>query len=78
MKGSKLEYKSPDDIETVYCEAFIHCDVDVMAALWSDGNVVCIHPGSAAIMKRDAVVRSWSHIFANAQRPDLKAKEDKC
>ena len=71
MKNSKLEFKSPDEAEAVFYEAFMHCDKDVMAALWADGDVVCIHPGSGAIVGYDSVVRSWSHIFSNAQHPDI-------
>ena len=71
MKGSKLEFKTPDDAESVFYEAFKQCDKDVMVALWADGEVVCIHPGSGAIVGYDSVARSWSHIFSNAQRPDI-------
>ena len=71
MKNSKLEFNSPDDVEAVYYEAFMRCDYDVMAALWADEDVVCIHPGSDAIVGVDAVRRSWSHIFSNAQMPNL-------
>jgi ketosteroid isomerase-like protein len=72
MKNSKPKFKTPDEAEAVYYEAFMHCDQDVMAVLWAQGDVVCIHPGSAAIIGHAAVVRSWTHIFANAQRPDIK------
>lgn len=71
MKGDKLELNSPDEAEAVYYEAFLHCDKDVMAALWADGDVVCIHPGSGAIVGHEAVVRSWSHIFSNALPPQI-------
>lgn len=72
MKNSKLELRSPDEAEAVYYEAFMHCDKDVMAVLWANGDVVCIHPGAAAIIGHEAVVRSWAHIFANAKRPEIK------
>jgi len=68
---SKLELKTPEEAESVYYEAFMHCDKEVMAALWADGDVVCVHPGSGAIVGHDAVVRSWSHIFTNAQTPEI-------
>jgi len=71
MKNAKLEFNSPDDTEAVYYEAFMHCDYDVMAALWAEGDVVCIHPGSDAIFGIEAVKRSWSHIFSNAKMPNL-------
>lgn len=72
MKNSKPQFKTPDEAEAVYYEAFMHCDKDVMAVLWAQGDVVCIHPGSAAIIGHDAVVRSWTHIFANARPPEIK------
>ena len=71
MNNSKLNLKTPEEAETVYYEAFMHCDVKVMAALWADGDVVCIHPGSGAIVGHEAVVRSWSHIFSNSIPPRI-------
>jgi len=71
MGLAKLKLKTPDEAETVYYEAFKHCDAKVMAALWADGDVVCIHPGSAAIVGHDAVVRSWNHIFENSRPPKI-------
>lgn len=71
MIASKLELKTLDEVEAVYYEAFKHCDKDVMAALWADEDVVCVHPGSGAIVGREAVIRSWSHIFTNAQMPEI-------
>ena len=71
MSTSKLELKTPNEAETVYYEVFMHCDAEVMAALWADGDVVCIHPGSGAIVGHEAVMRSWSHIFSNARPPQI-------
>ena len=71
MNNSKLKLKTPNEAEIVYYEAFMHCDTKVMAALWADGDVVCIHPGSGAIVGHEAVVRSWSHIFTNARPPQI-------
>ena len=68
----KPRFKTPDEAETVFYEAFERCDRDVMAALCAEGEVVCIHPGSAAITGHDAVVRSWAHILGDAQRPDIR------
>ncbi len=77
MKGSKLEFNSPDDVEAVYYEAFRHCDSNVMAALWADGDVVCIHPGSGAIMGHEAVTRSWRHIFTDVDQAEINFKVDR-
>lgn len=72
MKTTSPVFKTPDDAEAVYYEAFRHGDIRVMAAVWADTDVICIHPGSAAIVGYDAVVRSWEHIFTNTRQPDLK------
>ena len=72
MKDTKLKLKSPDEVEAVYYEAFAHCDARVMAALWADGDVVCIHPGSGTIIGHEAVARSWQHIFTDAQQAEIK------
>lgn len=65
-------HKTPDDAEAVFYECFERCDSQVMAALWADGDVMCVHPGSALILGYDAVVRSWASILNNAGSPDLK------
>ena len=49
MKTSKLTFKSPDEVEAVFYEAFIHLRPEVMAGLWADEDVICVHPGSGAI-----------------------------
>ena len=71
MKNAKLQFNTPEDIEAVYYESFMHCDVEVMAALWDEGDVICVHPGSGVIMGYDAVIRSWKHIFNGAHQPEL-------
>ena len=71
MQESKLEFNTPDEAETVYYEAFMHCDSEVMAALWATGDVICVHPGSGAIVGHAKVLRSWQHIFSDAQQPTL-------
>ena len=63
MTTTSLHIKSPDEAESVFYEAFKHGDIDVMSALWADGMVVCVHPGSGLIHGHDAVVRSWRHII---------------
>lgn len=50
----------------------MHCDIDVMSALWADGDVVCVHPGSGVISGYEAVVRSWHHILKNSQPTDIR------
>ena len=72
MTGKVSKLKTPDDVETIFYGAFRHCDVDVMASLWAEGDVVCVHPGSGVIVGHDAVVRSWSHIFLGSSPPQIK------
>lgn len=71
MENSKINLRTPDEAEIVFYETFMHCDTETMAALWADGDVVCIHPGSAAIVGYDAVMGSWSQIFTNARPPQI-------
>ena len=71
MSKPKLKLKTLDEAETVFYEAFMRCDAKVLAALWADDDVVCIHPGSGVIVGHEAVVRSWSHIFNNARPPQI-------
>lgn len=72
MKRSKLQFKTPDEVEAVFYEAFTHCDPDVMAGLWADEGVVCVHPGSRAIVDHNGIIRSWANIFSNAHRTEMK------
>lgn len=72
MKTSKLTLKSPDEVEAVFYEAFIHCDPEVMAGLWADEDVICVHPGSGAIVDYRSIVRSWVNIFSDVRRTELK------
>ncbi len=47
--------------------AFERADFDAMAAVWADDDgVVCVHPGSAPIRGRSAVMRSWLALMASA------------
>jgi ketosteroid isomerase-like protein len=71
MKQSSFQFKSPDDAEAVFYEAFMRCDADVMAGVWADEGVVCVHPGSGAIMGYDAIIRSWANIFSHADRTEI-------
>lgn len=70
--STQLKLDSPEEVEAVYYEAFTHCDISVMAALWAQGDVTCIHPGSGVIKGYESVVRSWSHIFTGANPPQLE------
>ncbi|MBT8130018.1 MAG: nuclear transport factor 2 family protein [Gammaproteobacteria bacterium] len=71
MKTSKPRFKTPEEADAVFYEAFKHCDSEVMAALWADTNVVCVHPGAGALVNHDAIIRSWANIFSNNHRTEI-------
>jgi len=71
MNERKLSFNTPDDVEAVYYESFMHCDIDVMNAIWANGDVICVHPGSDVIVGHKAVLRSWAHIFYQSQPPQF-------
>lgn len=71
MSNRKLSLQTADEAEAVFYEAFQRCDSEVMAALWAEDDVVCVHPGSDAIIGHAQVARSFAHIFGGAQRPSI-------
>jgi len=47
--------------------AFERADFDAMSAVWADDDgVVCVHPATAPIRGRAAVMRSWLALMAEA------------
>ena len=72
MKSSLSIFATPDDTEAAFYSAFSRCDHSAMGSVWADDEVICVHPGSQAIVGYAAVMRSWSHIFSNAELPDIK------
>ena len=72
MNNPVLYMQSPDEVETVFYEAFMRTDYDVMKAVWAEGNVVCVHPGSGVILGHEAVTRSWKHILENSQPSEIR------
>lgn len=49
-----------------FYSAFEAADIDRMSAVWDDAeDLVCVHPGWAAVTGRARVLRSWSVIMAN-------------
>lgn len=57
-----------DDVlaaNTEFYGAFEAGDIDRMAAIWDDDDVICVHPGWAPVSGRSHVLRSWSVIMAN-------------
>jgi len=72
MKIAKLQFKTASEVEAVFYESFMRCDPEVMAGLWADEDVLCVHPGSGVIVGQAAVIRSWTNIFRNAHRTEMK------
>lgn len=72
MPKASLHMQSSDEVEIVFYEAFMHGDPDVMAALWADSDVICVHPGSGVIKGYEAVTRSWRHILENTEGSDIR------
>ncbi len=65
-------YSSSEDAEAAFYMAFAKCDVTAMDSVWADTEVICIHPGSTAILGRTKVMQSWSNILTNSEPPGLK------
>jgi len=74
MKQKVVAFPQPEQTEAVFYEAFMHGDVNVIAAIWSADNAVCVHPGSSIIQGHEAVIRSWQHILDHALSPDIDYK----
>ena len=71
MKKQKLHLNTPDEVDAVFYEAFMRCDADVMAALWADEDVACVHPGAGVILDYEAIIRSWANIFSNVDSAEM-------
>jgi len=72
MTRPLINTNSSTEAESVFYEAFSHNDLQVMSALWADGEVVCVHPGSGIISGYDAVMQSWLHILENSLPTDIE------
>jgi ketosteroid isomerase-like protein len=65
-------FSTPEAAETAFYSAFANCDLQAMDAVWADAEVICIHPGSKALLGREAVMPSWTHILTQAEPPNLR------
>ena len=60
-------YASSREAETAFYDAFQRADFDSMMDVWADDDgIVCIHPMGPRLAGRQAVARSWEHIFAGS------------
>ncbi len=78
MPGRQPLFKTPEEVEAVFYEAFQRGDAEVMAALWADGDVICVHPGYGPLVGYDTVTRSWAAIFDNVEGHDVEVRPIKC
>ena len=67
-----MDLSTPEAAESAFYAAFAACDYNAMEAVWADDDVVCIHPGSSALVGRTAVMRSWSNMLLNAEQPNIR------
>lgn len=72
MTISSTGFANSQEVEAAFYKAFANCDAAAMAALWARDDVICVHPGSNAIIGHEAVIRSWRYIFDGAELPDIQ------
>ena len=68
---SELDLSTPEAAEETFYSAFAACDVKAMDAVWAADRVICIHPGSSALVGREAVMRSWGNMLLHAEPPNI-------
>jgi ketosteroid isomerase-like protein len=66
------QFEDDDAAEAAFYQAFENCDIKAMELIWARDDVICIHPGSSALVGHDVVMQSWSNILLNAQQPQLQ------
>lgn len=71
---SDSPYATPKAAEMAFYTAFVECDLRAMAEVWAHEHVSCVHPGAALLVGREAVLRSWQNILADALQPRLQVK----
>lgn len=76
MSDSKFvsTFSTSEAAEAAFYAAFANCDLYAMDVVWADAEVICIHPGSMALVGREVVMRSWSNILTNTEPPTLKVE----
>lgn len=54
--------------------AFGARDADAMEDLWSEDEIVCIHPGWQPLFGREPVLASWHAILGNDNAPNVRCR----
>jgi hypothetical protein len=62
-------FATPDEAEAAFYSAFEMGDVQLMDDVLAEHGVSCIHPGTSAIIGREAVLDSWMKILSNINEP---------
>jgi uncharacterized protein (TIGR02246 family) len=73
-QDAKSGFSSPEAAEAAFYFAFAACDLEAMNDVWATDGVVCIHPGSDALLGRESIMRSWAEILVNAELPSLRTQ----
>ena len=68
----QFDFSTPQGAEEAFYAAFAECDYKAMETVWALDDVVCIHPGSSALIGREAVMRSWANMLLNAEPPMIR------
>jgi len=74
MSNSDPGFSTPEAVEAAFYAAFCACDIQAMDLVWARTEVICIHPGSTALVGRNVVLRSWKNILMDAEPPHLHIK----
>lgn len=66
-------YTTPEDAEDAFYEAMGRGDLDALMSLWADEDeIVCIHPTGQRLTGHRAIRESWSSIFSNNTRFNVR------
>lgn len=66
---SRTRYATPAAAEAAFYAAFSKGDLGEMMQVWAfDDDIACVHPMSTRLQGREAIARSWQHIFSNNPR----------
>ena len=66
-------FETPEAAEEAFYKAFSAIDLDLMEAVWADGDrPLCIHPGSGLLTGKPAIMQSWNEIFSGGEPPIIE------
>lgn len=66
-------YTTPEDVEEAFYDAISRGDLDALMGTWADeDDIVCIHPTGQRLSGHHAIRESWSSIFTNNTRFNMR------